>query len=309
MPKSTLSCSVCASPMAKGRDSKTDGTQMCIPCRRAQPKIVRSCVDCGTEYKWSSQTRCSQCRVERAKQRAMAAGRVCDECDKPAFNAGLCATHRSYKHREQHGRIYSPAERHRSKIAYHEKSLTKVCGFCGGRFATKEPRVKTCSTHCMNGLRFGWSNSKEIELFRPVSGPRKTWSGHVVASRSGLPLVAGPCNWCGESFVFYANSKWCSKKCGRSASWSRRYESSSKFQPSPRQRDFIRERDNWTCQLCKEPVPRDAKPGSYLYPTLDHIVPQSVHLVPDHSDGNLRLAHMICNARRGNRADVHSLAA
>lgn len=64
-------------------------------------------------------------------------------------------------------------------------------------------------------------------------------------------------------------------------------------------RRALYERDNWTCQLCGEPV----DPSTYgaRYPTLDHIEPQSLALIPDHSDRNLRTAHLSCNSKRGNR--------
>jgi len=35
--------------------------------------------------------------------------------------------------------------------------------------------------------------------------------------------------------------------------------------------------------------------------TLDHLVPQSLAITPDHSANNLRIAHRRCNSARGNR--------
>lgn len=67
------------------------------------------------------------------------------------------------------------------------------------------------------------------------------------------------------------------------------------------QRQAIYDRDGWTCQLCLEPVDRTAHWNDLRAATLDHIEPQSVALIPNHSPDNLRLAHRICNARRGNR--------
>ena len=61
----------------------------------------------------------------------------------------------------------------------------------------------------------------------------------------------------------------------------------------------VYERDQGVCQLCHGQVDMQAPPGSLMAPTVDHIVPQSWTLVPDHSEANLRLAHMICNAKRG----------
>lgn len=123
-------------------------------------------------------------------------------------------------------------------------------------------------------------------------------------------LVAGPCAWCGENFVAKAAStdaalpKYCSKSCAA------RQSKVNSAQPgggwiSPRERLEIYERDGWICQLCAEPVERDADPQrDDLAPSLDHIVCQSWTLFPDHSPENLRLAHRICNSLRGDRLEV-----
>ena len=62
----------------------------------------------------------------------------------------------------------------------------------------------------------------------------------------------------------------------------------------------IYERDGWACQLCGDPIDRDADPMvGGLAPSLDHIVPRSLGGGDD--DDNLRMAHRDCNARRGAR--------
>ena len=64
-----------------------------------------------------------------------------------------------------------------------------------------------------------------------------------------------------------------------------------------RVREAVYERDEWTCQLCFEPVKPDSDPQSDWYPSLDHIIPQSKG--GDHTMENLRLAHRWCNSIRG----------
>lgn len=61
----------------------------------------------------------------------------------------------------------------------------------------------------------------------------------------------------------------------------------------------IYDRDEWTCQICSEPVEPGLPSSSPWQATLDHIVPRS----KGGSDevGNLRLAHRYCNAVRSNR--------
>ena len=64
----------------------------------------------------------------------------------------------------------------------------------------------------------------------------------------------------------------------------------------------IYERDGWVCQLCGHPVDPTLHFNDRMAATLDHVEPQSMALIPDHSPSNLRLAHRACNSRRNNRA-------
>lgn len=61
----------------------------------------------------------------------------------------------------------------------------------------------------------------------------------------------------------------------------------------------IYNRDRWVCQICHQPVEKRAKMPHPKAPTLDHIIPLSKG--GPHTRENLRLAHFICNSRRGNR--------
>jgi len=73
----------------------------------------------------------------------------------------------------------------------------------------------------------------------------------------------------------------------------------------PKVRRAIYERDGWMCQLCDDPVDPDLGQSDLWGPTLDHIVCQSWGEEPDHSPGNLRLAHRWCNSVRGDERFYH----
>ncbi|MFC8037835.1 HNH endonuclease [Paenarthrobacter sp. NPDC057355] len=73
---------------------------------------------------------------------------------------------------------------------------------------------------------------------------------------------------------------------------------------APKLRHKLYERDNWTCQLCGEPIDRGADRNANYAPSLDHIVPQSHTLFPDHDPSNLRTVHRLCNSKRGNTLDA-----
>ena len=64
----------------------------------------------------------------------------------------------------------------------------------------------------------------------------------------------------------------------------------------------VYERDGWVCQLCGGPIPKDLDPNNPEAPTLDHIIPQSWMLMPDHSTSNLQAAHRGCNSRKRDRS-------
>ena len=116
----------------------------------------------------------------------------------------------------------------------------------------------------------------------------------VSPTQKARPAKPKSCIRCGESIKGRASSSYCNP-CGHEV----RKRSQKGNWITKERRRALYERDNWTCQLCGEPV----DPSTYgaRYPTLDHIEPQSLALIPDHSDRNLRTAHLSCNSKRGNR--------
>ena len=113
------------------------------------------------------------------------------------------------------------------------------------------------------------------------------------ANRS-WPLVQGDCAWCDQTFTRRGlPSPYCSTECRR------KDKNSSRQWIARRERLAIYERDNWTCQLCFEPVDPDLHYLDDWAASLDHIEPRALALFPDHSAKNLRLAHRWCNSVRG----------
>lgn len=62
------------------------------------------------------------------------------------------------------------------------------------------------------------------------------------------------------------------------------------------------ERDNWTCQLCGEPVDPSMHGWNRMGATLDHIVPLAAGGL--HCYANIQLAHRSCNSSKGARLVV-----
>lgn len=299
MTNRTRPCSGCGQDMAT---KKTDGTQMCHPCRRGRRDPQRVCAECGQLRQDQRRgRRCTPCRYERAKRLAAEQEKFCvaDGCGSPATVKNLCLTHYSYRYRQQSGYV---------RKNYPKPVKRFVCTFCAVEFETQESVASYCSRECHRHDRLACSPSREVELQRSSARRLRAWVGLTLPSHN-RPFVVGPCAHCGETFVSRTDSKYCSKTCASRAAWKRRYDLRGEFYVSPRERLAIYDRDGWDCQLCFEPVPPGVDVNDDLAATLDHIVPQSLQLIPDHSPQNLRLAHRACNVRRSNLMEYEHLFA
>lgn len=107
------------------------------------------------------------------------------------------------------------------------------------------------------------------------------------------------CPWCGNEFVAWSlKKKYCCEGCSRKHQHRKYRQRHGKFAVTEAERLAIYRRDGWVCQLCGEPVDSALHYLDPMAATLDHIVRQSQTLIPDHSEGNLRLAHRSCNSKR-----------
>lgn len=189
----------------------------------------------------------------------------------------------------------------RSENGRNDRRHSVTCEACGITAKVTKKDARFCSNECYISTRRRQFTT-DIELWRQPTistpGPRWRRSPDRHPSLNGSLFVYGCCGWCGESFMALAGdwerrSIYCSRRCARNAGRARR----GRFTVPPQIRRAICERDNWTCQLCSEPV--DPEASDLWRATLDHVVPQSHQLVPDHSPGNLQLAHLWCNSVKG----------
>lgn len=298
MPRKMIPCSVCDQPMHNSSTSRPEGIAAHNSCRASLPKEnTRTCKDCAKTFTVGARSaaRCNPCRYIRAKATA---DRSCAKCNKPATAKGMCSSHYSSEYIAKHGRKNRP------------KGESRPCAICGQlvdrAYASTgtAPMHKQCrvdnpgkAARIKRGLPLDDFTPRGTNSFR-----RKIAKAAEGTDGGKRVFVAGGCAWCGEYFVAAAGV-YCSDGCKVSAKFKRR-SSGKSFSVSPRVRQEIYARDRWTCQICSHPVDVAAKHPSHWAPTLDHVIPQSAMLLPDHSPSNLRLAHSWCNSARGDGSNM-----
>ena len=194
----------------------------------------------------------------------------------------------------------------------------RTCEHCGKAFyASTAPSMDGKGRFCGQPCFLA-----HVRPPRPVQErPRwKVAQGRAARAAKGTTglhqWIAGSCIWCGSTYLAKPTGgkypeAYCSLRCVRKAArFRRRGRIRTQRPPTPtptpthiyRRRVF--ERDTWVCWLCGMPtLPDKAKTlGTRsphpMAPTLDHVVPVSKG--GEHSESNLRCAHFMCNALRGN---------
>ena len=262
--KPDLPCAKCGKLMWRSATSAPEGVATCRPCR--------------AKYNFHGLTgyrrgcRCEKCTSAQVAKTA-------------EWQRG---------NRDRYAQIKSKyAKRARAK------SGRKPCGWCG-TVHQLGPSGKVLDAEGLKHaqyLRYHGKPSESRELARIPAPPLKDAPAMPVPTRGGV-FYSGPCDWCREQFTgwsTYTPVRLCSKRCERQEARSRR----GKFSIRPAIRRAIYERDSWACQICLGPTSREWSEGDPWSPTLDHIVPQSATLIPDHSGSNLRTCHALCNSYRG----------
>lgn len=170
----------------------------------------------------------------------------------------------------------------------------RLCGHCGVVIEGRSLSARFCSSQCSYA-------SRGIRLY-----------AHLQPAR--------PCVVCGEAFqpTRHPEARFCSKRCRdrrpRDRPRVRRYTDADRARDQRKQAlrrgaatgrpvvlCEIGDRDGWQCELCGNPVDRWLEYPDPLSSSLDHILPVSLGGI--HDPSNVRVTHLRCNIRRGNRID------
>lgn len=257
----------------------TNDTLSCCVCE--QP--MNRCRDSKPQGE-AAHDRCRRATIVNHGEAGYGRGCRCDIC-REAKNARM--------------RRYTAARRARDLADQGTSRSVINCHLCRGPLKNVRPNQsryplhKKCRIIAPDWMRRQRDNPRRAKFQSIIDKAAAGTAG-------GRTFTCGACKWCGSSFVGYG--AFCSRRCATSQKYADRSQRS--FKISPKERVEIYERDGWVCQLCNKQVDSALHYLDNWSATLDHIVPQSHMLIPDHSPSNLRLAHRWCNSARGDGSNM-----
>ena len=279
--KPNVTCATCDKPMVSVRPQ---GVAKCNPCASAH----------GSQGRYKRGCRCDACR-------AGAAARMRDYTARRMARDGISQfTQYNIRKAEAKGRVYVP-----------ESERMVPCAVCGDEVLKRDPSSVAPSMHhgCRNspaGRSVMYSARRAALAVEGRSPKLNRFRRRMERAAEGRPatkrvFIQGRCSWCEEQFCA-PMGKWCSSKCKLAEKNALRHP--ERFNPTPRLRREVYERDGWVCGLCALPIDRELSWPHKWSASLDHIVPQSHMLIPDHSALNLRAVHLQCNSMRGDGSNM-----
>jgi 5-methylcytosine-specific restriction endonuclease McrA len=213
------------------------------------------------------------------------------QCGKPdckrAFNAErMREWQRNYK--AKHGHYQTRLYGHGKKKRY-----TVVCQHCDRAAEVTKKTARYCSPGCWHHAKHAahaqvalvteplWRSPRPqpVTVLKPL---RRRWYG-------------ARCPMCFAWFVSdNPRDQNCSPRCGRRAEKDKRRALERNAFVAPVNRTQVYERDQWTCQLCGDPVARAEVVPHPQAPTIDHVLPLARG--GTHEPSNVQLAHYLCNS-------------
>lgn len=210
---------------------------------------------------------------------------------------------------------------------------------CGTPFILNRPgsSQRYCSQRCVSTAQRRTDEHRCEWCGQPVRPHQRSCSRaclgilHRLDHNPTCPVTYGTCAACQRAYVKRAGRITCSPACSRQ--WNtqavvRRYHDDPEYRArviaaalnryagrlgageirTPRALTlYLIERDHGICGICHQSV---TETSGELGPSVDHIIPLRAAIGPpgEHSLGNIQLAHLRCNRRKGNRRLRSALA-
>lgn len=289
--------------------------KVCAQCGRtfdARTKKVKLCSsECVHDYLTGMKKRPK--KNQKSKQVIY---KQCEYCG-GIFSVNGC------KH-QQDKRFCSPACASRSR-----RIRTNIkCEYCGKEFYPKEKETRYCSLSCSSKaqapekkIKLMKANAEVWEAFRREKERKKKekQQEHETRKREAYinrlknaeqaEMNICTCEWCGEPFIALRGiKKYCSEKCRARAQY-KRGEIARRMRIKKNNIDNVSleelyKRDGGICHICGKQcryedytVVNEIFIAGNYYPSIDHIIPLAKG--GEHSYENVKLAHRICNTKRG----------
>lgn len=230
---------------------------------------------------------------------------------------------------------FDEALRVSGSLKWSDRPKSQCCASPGCKSPLRSTFAEYCETHYYRIRRNGtlvtthdMGAYDNCQYCSTVSHGKK-FCDHNCRNRHsrGLPVFVN-CTACGESFRPFNKSGCCSDKCHEelarlnSREWYAKAMLLPKYKNKVRAAEYKRKalkvnayvehvdvavvfrRDKGICWLCNEKVDPSLKWPNLGFGTLDHIVPLARGGM--HSYGNIKLAHLSCNCRKGPKQIVQA---
>ncbi len=310
----------CGRLIWRGKGCLPPGQSMCQPCRRerkTQVQVQLTCTVCAAKfaYKASGGFRpktCSPLCAERLRARRREASHPCPDCGRPAIGV---PRRRCDACREVRLKATWRRKADRRRQATIARRPTRTCLRCGSTIANSA-RSTYCSASCAAApTRIALVGCVECDA--PVEGGRWRYCSQACAyaaqrrrdlARTGrTPEQVDSCAACGNPKSSSPGRPSKARRCSacrlaatrrsRQACRRRRRARKRRAKHEPYTLAEIASRDRHRCGICRKRVDMTLVVPDFGAPTIDHIVPFA--LDGDDVKANVRLAHFICNSRRG----------
>lgn len=235
---------------------------------------MKVCITCGNELTGRQKSHCSKV------------------CASKAFNA----------QRITDGRLKEQRKKQSAKRKEWQENAkeSRVCEACGNPFMVyKYADSKHCSLICAQIKKRPHTRRQSAEL-------RLAKAMHGRSSKNRI-FVMGRCHSCGKDTTSPLTEStastyaiFCSSPCAHRTNSARRRALGVSAKITKGQRWQVFERDNWTCQICGDPINRTpTSPTAPDAACIDHRLPLARG--GSHGLSNWQTAHQYCNSVKGSK--------